>query len=63
MSYTLRGRVESRLAALLPVLLAACALTGALHRWWPVELVALMAAVGVALDLQVWHRLLPYQPA
>jgi hypothetical protein len=62
-SYTLRGRVESRLAALLPVLLAACALTGALHRWWPVELVALMAAVGVALDVQVWHRLLPYQPA
>lgn len=63
MSYTLRGRVETRLAALLPVLLAACALAGALHRWWPVELVALMAAVGVFLDLEVWHRLLPYQPA
>jgi nitrous oxidase accessory protein NosD len=63
MSYTLRGRVDSRLTALLPVLLAACALTGALHRWWPVELVALMLAVGLVLDLQVWHRLLPYQPA
>ncbi len=63
MSYTLRGRVESRLAALLPVLLGACALTGALHRWWPVELVALMAGVGLLLDVQVWHRLLPYQPA
>ena len=63
MSYTLRGRFESRLAALLPLLLAACALTGALHRWWPVELCALMAAVGLALDAQVWHRLLPYQPA
>jgi hypothetical protein len=62
-SYTLRGRVESRLAAILPVLLAACALAGALHRWWPVELVALMAAVGLALDLEVWHRLLPYQSA
>jgi nitrous oxidase accessory protein NosD len=62
-SYTLRGRVESRLAALLPVLIGACALTGALHEWWPVELVALMAAVGLALDVQVWHRLLPYQPA
>jgi hypothetical protein len=62
-SYTLRGRFESRLAALLPLLLAACALTGALHRWWPVELCALMAAVGLALDAQVWHRLLPYQPA
>jgi len=62
-SYTLRGRVETRLVALLVVLLAACALAGALHRWWPVELVALMAAVGLFLDLEVWHRLLPYQPA
>jgi nitrous oxidase accessory protein NosD len=62
-SYTLKGRVESRLAALLPVLLGACALAGALHRWWPVELVALMTAVGLALDLEVWHRLLPYQAA
>ena len=63
MSYTLRGRAETRLAALLPVLLGACALAGVLHRWWPVELVALMAAVGLFLDLEVWHRLLPYQPA
>jgi hypothetical protein len=55
--------VESRLAALAPVLLGACALAGALHRWWPVVLVALMSAVGVALDVEVWHRLLPYQPA
>jgi hypothetical protein len=61
-SYTLRGRVESRLAALAPVVLGACLLAGALHRWWPVELVALMAAVGLALDLEVWHRLLQYQP-
>jgi Right handed beta helix region len=63
MSYTLRGRIDSRLTALLPVLLAACALAGALRHWWPVELVVLMAAVGVAFDLQIWHRLLPYQPA
>ena len=63
MSYTLRGRVETRLAALLPVLLGACVLSGVLHRWWPVELVALMAAVGLFLDLEVWHRVLPYQPA
>jgi Right handed beta helix region len=62
-SYTLRGRVESRVAALLPVLLAACALAAALHHWWPVELVALMAAVGLFLDIEVWHRLLPYQPS
>jgi hypothetical protein len=62
-SYTLRGRVETRVAALVPVLLGACALAGALHRWWPVELVALMGAVGLLLDQEVWHRLLPYQPA
>ena len=63
MSYTLRGRFETRLTALLLVLLAACVLAGVLHRWWPVELVALMAAVGLFFDLEVWHRLLPYQPA
>jgi hypothetical protein len=62
-SYTLRGRIETRLASLVPVLVAACAIAGGRHRWWPVELVALMAAVGIALDLNVWHRLLPYQPA
>jgi hypothetical protein len=61
-SYTLTGRIQSRLAALLPVLLGACALAASLRHWWPVELVALMAAIGVALDVQVWHRLLRYQP-
>jgi hypothetical protein len=61
-SYTLRGRLETRLAALLPVLVAACAIAAGHHGWWPVELVALMAAVGLFLDLEVWHRLLPYQP-
>jgi nitrous oxidase accessory protein NosD len=45
------------------VLLGACVLAAVLHRWWPVELVALMGAVGLFLDLEVWHRLLPYQPA
>jgi Right handed beta helix region len=63
MSYTLRGRIETRLAALLPVLLGACVGSGALHHWWPIELIGLMAAVGLFLDLEVWHRLLPYQPA
>ncbi|HWX09115.1 MAG TPA: right-handed parallel beta-helix repeat-containing protein [Gaiellaceae bacterium] len=62
MSYTLRGRLESRLALLLPVVAAACVLAVAEHRWWPVEAVALMLGVGLALDLQVYHRLLPYQP-
>jgi Right handed beta helix region len=62
-SYTLTGRIQSRLTALLPVLLAACVAAALLRHWWPVELVALMAAVGLALDVEVWHRLLPYQPA
>jgi hypothetical protein len=62
MSYTLRGRVETRLAALLLPLAACCVLTAASHRWWPLELCGLMAAVGVGLDLQLYHRLLRYQP-
>jgi hypothetical protein len=62
-SYTLRGRVESRLAALAPILLAACALAVAIHRWWPVEAAALMIGLGLGLDIQAYHRLLRYQPA
>lgn len=58
MSYTLRGRLESRLASAAPALLVALAL----HTWWAVELVALMLALGAALDVLVYHRLLPYQP-
>jgi hypothetical protein len=61
-SYTLRGRVESRLAALLCVLAAAIPLALVEHRWWPLEAVALMLGVGVALDTQVYHRVLRYQP-
>jgi Right handed beta helix region len=61
MSYTLRGRLESRLvAALLPVAVAA-SLAGALRAWWPVELAALMLGVGVALDVSAYHPLLRYQ--
>jgi hypothetical protein len=62
MSYTLRGRLESRLVALLPVAAGAAALALAERRWWPVEAVALMLGVGVALDVQLYHRLLRYQP-
>lgn len=62
MSYTLRGRVESRLAALLPLVAAACALAAAEREWWPVEAAGLMLGVGLALDLQAYHRLLVYQP-
>ncbi len=63
MSYTLRGRLESRLAALVPVVAAACVLTAVQHRWWPVQAAALMAGAGLALDAQLYHRLLRYQPA
>ena len=62
MSYTLRGRIESRLAALLPVLVAACVLAAAEHRWWPVEATGLMVGAGLALDVQAYDRLLRYQP-
>ena len=61
MSYTLRGRIESRLAALVPVVVAAGVLALAEHRWWPVEAVALMLGVGLALDAQA-YRFLRYQP-
>jgi len=62
MSFTLRGRLESRLAAALLPFAAAVALAPLLHAWWPIELVGLMVGIGVLLDLAVYHRLLPYQP-
>jgi Right handed beta helix region len=61
-SYTLRGRIESRLATLLPVVVAACVLAAGEHRWWPIDAVGLMLGVGLALDVAAYHRLLPYQP-
>lgn len=59
MSYTLRGRIESRLASAAPALVVALAL----QRWWAIELVALMLALGLLLDVAVYHRALAYQPA
>jgi hypothetical protein len=61
MSYTLRGRLETRLAAALAPVLAAALLAVALRAWWPLALAGLMAGIGVALDLGLYHRLLPYQ--
>ena len=52
MSYTLTGRIQSRLVATLPPLLLALAI----HRWWALELVALMLAFGLALDLCIYDR-------
>jgi Right handed beta helix region len=60
-AYTLRGRVESRLAAALAPLVVACVLALALQVWWPVQLAGLMLAVGLVLD-PVWYRIVPYQP-
>ena len=61
MAYTLRGRLESRIAAALAPLLIACVLGLALQAWWPVQLAGLMLGVGLALDA-AYHRLVPYQP-
>ena len=62
MSYTLRGRIETRLVAMLLPVLAAAVAAPLLHKWWPLELAGLMLAIGLALDVAVYHRLLPYQP-
>lgn len=63
MSFTLRGRLETRLAAGLLPLAFAAALTAALADWWPLELAGLMLGVGLAADAVAYHRVLPYQPA
>ena len=62
MSYTLRGRLESRLAAALLPFAVACGLAAFIAEWWPLQLVAAMIGVGLALDAAVYHRLLAYQP-
>jgi nitrous oxidase accessory protein NosD len=61
-SYTLRGRLETRLAASLVTLIGATVLAAAVHEWWPLVLGALMAGVGVAMDVVAYDRLLDYQP-
>ena len=61
MSYTLRGRLESRLAALLVPLLAATLLASALRAWWPLELAGAMIAALLALDV-AYSPALRYQP-
>jgi hypothetical protein len=57
-SYTLTGRIQSRVVSALPALLVALAL----QRWWAIELVALMLGIGLLLDTAVYDRLLAYQP-
>ena len=61
MSFTLRGRIESRLAVALAPLLAACGLAAAVTEWWPLALAGAM--IGVALVFEVvLDRRLDYQP-
>lgn len=61
MSLTLRGRIESRLAAALAPLLAACGLAAAITEWWPLALAGAMISVGLVFDLFLDGRL-DYQP-
>jgi len=61
MSYTLRGRFESRLAASVLPFLVALVLSPLVREWWPLELVGCMLIVGLVLDLVVYDRL-DYQP-
>jgi nitrous oxidase accessory protein NosD len=61
MSFTLRGRLESRLVAAVAPLLAACILAGVITEWWPLALAAAMVAVGMLFDL-AYDRLFDYQP-
>jgi nitrous oxidase accessory protein NosD len=60
-SFTLRGRIESRLAASLAPLLAACGLAAAVTEWWPLALAATMIGVGLAFEV-VLDRRFDYQP-
>ena len=62
MSYTLRGRLESRLIGALAPVVVAVVVALVTEEWWPLALAGLMVAVGLALDLVVYHRALPYQP-
>ncbi len=61
MSYTLRGRLESRLAVVAIPFAVACIVAVTIRAWWPVELFGLMVVTGLVLDV-VYHRYLPYQP-
>lgn len=62
MSYTLRGRLETRLAGVVVPVLVAAGLALGLREWWPLELAGLMVGVALAFDVLVWHPLLRYQP-
>src|SRR5581483_9690153 len=58
MSYTLRGRLETRLAVLAPTLAAACGVAALLAEWWPLEAAALFGGSWLFGQLLV-HAALP----
>jgi nitrous oxidase accessory protein NosD len=60
-SFTLRGRIESRLAAAIAPLLAALGLAAAITEWWPLALAGTMIGVGLAFEI-VLDRRVDYQP-
>ena len=63
MSYTLRGRLESRLAVARAAARRGLRCSRALSSdWWPLELAALMVGVGARARRLVYDRLLAYQP-
>jgi nitrous oxidase accessory protein NosD len=60
-SYTLTGRLHSRLAASLVPVVVACVLAAALPAWWPLLLAVLMVGVGLLLDVLLYDAM-DYQP-
>jgi nitrous oxidase accessory protein NosD len=62
MSYTLSGRLETRLAVSVVPFAAACVVALVLAAWWPVKLAALMIAIGLFLDTALYHWAFRYQP-
>ena len=57
----LQAQIESRLAAALAPLLAACGLAVAVTEWWPLALAGTMIGVGLAFEVALDRRL-DYQP-
>ena len=49
------------LAATALPFLAACIAALVVDAWWPIQLVAVMLAVGLAFEILVYQRLLAYQ--
>ena len=62
MSYSLSGRIQSRLASSLATFFVALLLARYLDMVWPLQVAGLMLVVGLVLDCAVYHRTFSYQP-